>query len=288
MKCACVAFAVSALILSAASVSAQQATVWEKSYNLSGQPALSLEVSDSYLSVHSCGECRTVHVRIDMENSKLADYNLDESQSGNTVRFSLKEKPHIGIHMNWHNSVKVFVETPANLTLEARSSDGGISAAGLHGDITVTSSDGSQDLDGVSGHLKLRSSDGSLHLRNASGTLEAHSSDGSQDISGTFDTLQVSSSDGSLSVDLLRGSHLSNASTIESRDGSVTMHLPKELALELDISASDGTISSDLPLTLNGYNSKGGSGHTIHGTINGGGPLLTVHSHDGSVRLHAS
>jgi hypothetical protein len=37
-----------------------------------------------------------------------------------------------------------------------------------------------------------------------------------------------------------------------------------------------------------GYNSKSDSGHTMHGTLNGGGPLLSIRSSDGSVRLSAT
>ncbi len=36
-----------------------------------------------------------------------------------------------------------------------------------------------------------------------------------------------------------------------------------------------------------GYDSRGG-GHSVHGRMNGGGPLVTVRSSDGSVRVEAS
>jgi hypothetical protein len=59
--------------------------------------------------------------------------------------------------------------------------------------------------------------------------------------------------------------------------------VPRELAAEFDIQTRDGRISSDLPLVTNGYDSSGR--HEIRGTLNGGGPLLAIHSSDGSVRL---
>jgi hypothetical protein len=98
--------------------------------------------------------------------------------------------------------------------------------------------------------------------------------------------VQVSSSDGAVRLELLKG--LTGSSHIESRDGSVTVRVPKNLAAELDVRTHDGGISSDLPLMTNGYNSKGDSGHSIHGTLNGGGPLLSIRSSDGSVRLGSS
>jgi putative adhesin len=276
----------SATLLSATAAVAQSDTVWDKSYSVAGQPSLVLSTGDSHLNIHACSGCNAVHIHVTAENTSLSRYTLEESQSGDTVHFSLKEKPHMGVHVNWHpSSVKVDVETPANLTLDARSTDGNLTAAGLHGDLTIHSSDGSQELTGLSGNLKLHSSDGSLRVRNASGALEARSSDGNQDIAGSFSSLQLHSSDGSITLELAEGSHLSSDSRIESSDGSVTLRLPKSFPAELAVSTSDGSIQSTLPLVVDGYNSKGNSGHNIRGKFNGGGSLLTIHTSDGSVHL---
>jgi DUF4097 and DUF4098 domain-containing protein YvlB len=274
------------LFVCVASGFAQGRTVWEKSYPVSAQPMVNLEVSDSNLEIHSCGGCGTVHVRVEMQEAKLSDYRLEEGQNGNTVHFSLKEKAHAGIRINWHSeSVKVVVETPANLTLEARTSDGGLRADGLHGDLSLDSSDGKQDLEDLSGHLKVQTRDGGVRLRGGRGTLEARGIDGSQEISGAFDALQVSSSDGSLSVELLPGTRLQASSRIETKDGSLAVRVPRDLAVEFDVATRDGRISSDLQLTMNGYD---GDRHELRGTMNGGGPLLAIKSSDGSVRLTAN
>ncbi len=287
MKTIALNLALSTLCLSTAVAVAQSDTTWDKSYSVTGQPSLYLTTGDSHLNIHACSGCNAVRIHVTAENTSLSRYTLEESQSGNTVHFSLKEKPDMGIHTNWHSSksVKVDVETPANLTLEARSADGGLTASGLHGDLTIHTSDGGQDLTEVTGNVKLHSSDGSIRVRNASGILEARSSDGSQDISGSFTSLQLHTSDGSITLQLAEGSHLSSDSRIESSDGSVSLRLPKSFPAELAVSTSDGSIQSTLPLTVDGYNSKGNSGHNIRGKFNGGGSLLTIHTSDGSVHL---
>jgi Putative adhesin len=286
MKTLALNLALSALLLPAAAATAQSDTMWDKSYPVSGQPSLFLSAGDSHLNIHPCGSCKTVHIHVTAENTSLSRYTLEESQSGDTVNFSLKEKPHMGVHINWHSSsVRVDVETPANLTLEARCADGNLTATDLHGDLTIHTSDGSQELSGLSGNLKLHSSDGHLQLRNGSGALEARSSDGNQDIAGSFSSLQLHSSDGSITLELAEGSHLSSDSRVESSDGSVTLRLPKSFPAELAVSTSDGSIQSTLPLVVDGFNSKGNSGHNIRGKFNGGGSLLTIHTSDGSVHL---
>ena len=279
----------SGLLVGGASLWAQGSPAWEKSYTVSGKPVLALEVSDSGMTVRSCGDCRAVHVRVEMTGAKLSDYVLEESQSGNTIHFSLKERTHVGFHIEMRSqSVKVLVETPANVTLEGRSSDGSMSVRGLQGEITLASSDGSLDVEDVSGNLKLRTSDGSLRVRGGGGRLEARSSDGSQDIAGSFESWQVASSDGSLKVELLPGTKLREPSTVESKDGSLTMQVPRELAAEFDVQTRDGGLQSNLPLTTSGYDSRDEHGHAVHGKMNGGGPLMSVRSSDGSVRVGTS
>ena len=286
MKTIVLNLALSTMLLSGVAATAQSDTTWDKSYSVSGQPTLFLSTGDSHLNIHSCGSCQAVHIHVTAENTSLSRYTLEESQSGNTVNFSLKEKPHVGIYINRHSSsVHVDVETPANLTLDARSADGNLTATDLHGNLTIRTSDGNQELTGASGNLNLRSSDGHLRVRNASGTLETRGSDGTQDIVGSFTSLQLHSSDGSINIELAEGSHLSADSHIESSDGSVTLKLPKSFPAELAVSTSDGSIQSTLPLVVDGYNSKGNSGHSIRGKFNGGGSLLTIHTSDGSVHL---
>lgn len=287
MKIITINLALSALLLSAIAASAQSDTAWDKSYPVAGQPSLILSTDDSNLNIHSCASCQTVHIHVTASGeATLSRYTLEESQSGDAVHFSLKEKPHMGIHISWHSSsVRVDVETPANLTLDARSADGNLTASGLHGDLTIHTSDGNQELTEVSGNLKLHSSDGHLRVRNGSGALEARTSDGNQEIAGNFTSLQLHSSDGSITAELAEGSHLSSDSKIESSDGSVTLRLPKSYPVELAVSTSDGSIQSTLPLVVEGYNSKGNSGHNIRGKFNGGGSLLTIHTSDGSVHL---
>ncbi len=258
---------------------------WDKTYTITGQPTLVLTTGDSNLNIKSCGECRTVQIRVDAQNRKLSDYRLDEDQSGDTIHFSLKEKPRVGFHVTWHvsSAVSVEVETPANLTLHAETADGNLNASGLKGSISLRSSDGHQTVADVSGTLNVQSSDGAVELHNIAGTLDAHTSDGNLNISGKLDGMNIHTSDGTLTLELASGSSLKADSTVRSSDGSITVRLPKDLSATLDISTSDGKIDCSLPLTLDGFH--GGSGNSIKGKLNAGGALISIHSSDGSVHI---
>jgi len=104
-------------------------------------------------------------------------------------------------------------------------------------------------------------------------------------VEGKFTGLQLHSSDGNLDVTLADGTQLNTASRIESSDGTVKLRLPRSLALDLDVSTSDGGINCELPLTMEGYNSAHSSGHNLRGHLNAGGVPLTIHTSDGSVTI---
>jgi DUF4097 and DUF4098 domain-containing protein YvlB len=175
--------------------------------------------------------------------------------------------------------------TPGTLDLEAKTSDGNLTARDLQGDLQLHTGDGNVELDNLHGNLKLTSSDGNLTLQNSAGTLEARSSDGHMKVDGKFSAVQLHTSDGTLEFSLAEGAQLTAASRIESSDGHVTIRVPHTLAADLDVSTSDGRIDCSLPLTMDHYDSREGSGHHIRGKMNDGSVPLAIHTSDGSVSI---
>ncbi|QNI32061.1 DUF4097 family beta strand repeat protein [Alloacidobacterium dinghuense] len=259
---------------------------WEKTYSVAEKPTLTIETSDSSLNIRSCGDCKTIHIKVH-SGLKLSEYRLEESQSGDHVNFTLKEKPHMGVHITWnnHEHTTVDVETPGTLNLDAKTSDGNLNARDLQGDLQLHTGDGNVDLNNLHGSLRLTSSDGNLTIQNATGTIEARSSDGHMKVDGNFSAVQLHTSDGELDFALAQGAQLTAASRIESSDGRVTIRVPHDLAADLDISTSDGRIDCSLPITMDHYDSRGDSGHHIRGKLNAGSVPLTIHTSDGNVTI---
>lgn len=259
---------------------------WSKTYTVTDKPALTFETSDAGVAFQSCGDCREIRIHIEVVGRKLSDYRLEEGQSGNEVHFLFKELPHIGVHIGWHQEqTRVTVETPTQLSLDARTSDGSVTLSGLQGELALTAGDGNLTLDHVSGDLRVHSGDGRVKITDAQGALEARISDGSLNVDGLFHVLALHTSDGALDVNLRDGTKLTEPSTIQSSDGSVTLHVPRTFAADLDVHTSDGHVDCALPLTIDHYQSSGGGGHGLHGQLNGGGSPLTIHTSDGNVRI---
>ena len=258
---------------------------WQKSYPVSAKPSLTVSTGDASTEVHSCG-CREIRIRVQWNDRHPDDYTITEFQSGDHVNFELKEKQRFGFHITMsRHEPQVWVETPSELDLEARTSDGGLKVYGVSGTFGLHTSDGAVDVSDVSGAVRLVASDGSIRIHNVTGTLESKSSDGHVSIDGKLSALQVHTSDGTLELTLAEGSQLTTSSRVEASDGSVKIRLPKTLAADLDIHTGDGHIDCQLPLTMSGYNS--GGGHNIRGRLNAGGTPLTIHTGDGSVTIAA-
>jgi Putative adhesin len=260
--------------------------VWSKSYPVTGKPTLAFDSSDATVEIRSCSACKQISIRVEVEGKKLSDYRIEESQTGDQVHFRLHPIEHVGFYMNFHKShTSVAVETPAELTLEAKTSDGGLNVNDLKGELGFTTGDGDVTLDRVAGSLRIKSGDGRVNITNASGSLDARTSDGNLNVDGVFHVLTLHTSDGTLGLNLREGTKLTEASTIQSSDGSVTLRLPASFAADLSVHTSDGHVDCALPLTMDHYHSAGGDGHELHGQLNGGGTPLTIHTSDGSVKI---
>jgi hypothetical protein len=70
--------------------------------------------------------------------------------------------------------------------------------------------------------------------------------------------------------------------SFRSGDGGIRLRLPRDLAANLDAYTGDGHIDVDIPITMAAGRFRG---NNMRGTINGGGPLLSVRTGDGSVRI---
>jgi Putative adhesin len=287
MKTKCAVTLTGLALLSSLTVLAQDADhSWSKSYPVEGKPTLTFETGDTGVAFRSCGDCHEIRIHIEVEGRKLSDYRLEEGQSGDTVHFLFKERPNLDWHTSWHREqTRVTVESPAQLTLEARTSDGGVTLSGLHGDLSLTTGDGSVALDHVSGNLHIRSGDGGVKVTDAEGAIDAHTSDGNLTVDGVFHALALHTSDGSLDLSLREGTQLAGPSTIQSSDGRVTVRVPRNFAADLSVHTSDGHVDCALPLTMDQFQSHGEQSHDLHGKLNGGGTPLTIHTSDGSVKI---
>jgi DUF4097 and DUF4098 domain-containing protein YvlB len=251
-------------VLSAASARADE---WSKTYTLSGKPDLRIETSDANIRVTTWDQ-NTIEAKVITSHYKIGEggIRVEEHQSGDSVEINVRFPHNLSIgfmHVDWSHKVDIIIQMPREGKVNLQTGDGKIELAGLKGEMELHSGDG---------HLTLEAIDGKLHASTGDGHINAQ---------GRFDDLELKTGDGRVEVRAAAGSTLATGWRLETGDGSVSLEVPGELAADVDLHTSDGHIDLDMPITTEGKIREG----EIHGKLNGGGSLLTIHTGDGSIHL---
>ena len=264
MKC----FALVALGVCLATAPLVHADEWSKTYTITGKPDLRVETSDADIQVDTWDQ-KTIEARVTSEHYKIGGRGLriEEHQSGDSVELQIHfpHEVHI-INFNFHNRVEVEIHMPREGRVNLHTGDGSIRLANFKGEMDLQTGDGHQDIDSVDGTLRARAGDGRITA------------------AGRFDVLELGTGDGRIEARALAGSAIASSWNLHTGDGSVTLELPGTFAADLDLHTSDGHITADIPVAVDGRLSE----KSIHGKINGGGNLITIHTGDGSIRLEKS
>lgn len=236
---------------------------WSKDYNVGAKPELRLDAKDGNVEVTAWDRSQ-IHAHVIADGYRIGEGGLriDESQTGNSVSINI-HVPH-KFCIGWcRYSLKVELQVPKQANLNLKTSDGNITGSGVGGD------------------LYLNTGDGNITLNSLEGNLEATTGDGNVRVDGRFDRLQIHTGDGNVEAEARGGSKLNDSWSVRTGDGNVTLRVPQDLSADLDLRTGDGRITLDFPVTVSGSMSRS----RISGKLNQGGPLLEVHTGDGSIHL---
>lgn len=297
-------FAVFFLFFFSVSASAFQAEPYRtKEFTLNGSGNLKVETSGSSVAVTGANGNQVIvdmfvkydGREIEMENEEvereLENYNLDISQSGNTIAVTIKKKNNTSRNNKLNLSFKI--QVPEETSSDIQSSGGSISLDGLNGEQEISTSGGSIQVVNSSGSVLSESSGGSFKAENFEGNIEVESSGGSIKISRLTGDLNVNTSGGSVNLEEISGSITANTSggsiraelsnlekseSLMTSGGSITAIVPEGLGLDLNLSG--GRVNSNIS-NFNGEVKK----DKVVGKINGGGIPVTMQSSGGSINL---
>jgi DUF4097 and DUF4098 domain-containing protein YvlB len=253
------------LSLAAAFVSAPVfADDWSKKFAISGKPELRVDANDGSVTVRVWdrkeieAKVTTVGWRITSSEVQVIDH-----QMGDRVEIEIRIPHHPFTVMFGRRSIRLELQVPRELRSDIRTGDGSISVESLRGETRLNTGDGRIDADMLDGKLDASTGDGKIRIR------------------GRFDQLNLHTGDGSIEAEIASGSRMTSEWTVRTGDGHVTLRLPTNFSAELDVHTGDGHIDSDLPVTASGAHRE----HELRGRLNAGGPLFTVRTNDGSIRL---
>ncbi len=235
---------------------------WSKNFSVGAAPELRIETSDANVILKTAN-VKTIEARVYTSGWRIGpgDVHVMDHQTGDRVEIEVKVPQ---LHFSWGNrSIRIEVQIPATAKVEVHTGDGNIRADGLHGPTRLVTHDGNIDGEGFEGVLEASSGDGNIRVR------------------GKFSELNLRSGDGNIEAEVAAGSHMASGWSVHSGDGGVTLRLPDGFAANLDAHTGDGRITVDVPLSTEGAIHE----DSVNGKLNGGGPVLTVRTGDGSVHL---
>lgn len=204
--------------------------------------------------------------------------------------------------LNWNSSGNLHfdVRVPRQTRVDLKSSGGGIRLSGVAGDAKVRSSGGGLHIADVNGDIDASSSGGGVEVKQVRGDVTAESSGGGIDIANVSGNVDASSSGGGVHVDGVGGRVTAESSggpvsavlaagntaggSLSSSGGGVRVAIAPDARLSIDASSSGGSVSCELPVQRQGKESR----TSLRGDLNGGGPVLRLHSSGGGIRIEAS
>lgn len=174
-------------------------------------------------------------------------------KSGNTIFVKIEDKNH-GVFYNFCSNTKLEVSIPTyyKSDLKIMDEDGDVDVGGYKlKNLDLSLSCGSLNINNISARkLFYKNDDGNFSGNNIN-TKETklQASEGSIDVKKFTGDLVAENSDGETNVEYEK---FNNNIDISASEGTITLKLPKTSKFNLDAHNSEGSISCDFPVTLSG------------------------------------
>ena len=233
---------------------------------------------------------------LDRSDTELDDFDIDISQSGNSIKAIAKTNRDRSWKF-WQNnniSISFVVYTPREMSTDLKTSGGHVETSGLSGNQDIATSGGHLKLVELSGNVQARTSGGHIDITGFQGDIEARTSGGHIDVASSEGSLRVRTSGGRINLEQVAGTVEARTSggsisaditsigqfvDLRTSGGNVNISVPGGIGLDLDLSGS--RVRSEL---------KNFSGEVerdeIRGSINGGGPKIAARTSGGTVRIN--
>jgi DUF4097 and DUF4098 domain-containing protein YvlB len=237
---------------------------WSKKYSIAGHADLRVDANDGSVQIRTWDR-KEIEAKVTTLGWRIgpSEVRIVERQVGDRVELEVRIPHRPMVVLFNRRQIRVEIQVPRELRSEIHTGDGAITIDGVHGETHLSTGDGHIDADGLDGSLDANTGDGKIRVR------------------GRFDLLNLHTGDGSIEAEVASGSRMNSSWTIRTGDGHVTVRLPQSFSADLDVHTGDGHIQSDLPVTISGVHRD----HDVRGKLNAGGPLFTVRTNDGSIRL---
>ena len=234
----------------------------------------------------------------------LEKLSLSFDQSGNdvTVRSTYEKR---GLSITWGSwppvQVSYAITLPRKFNADLNTSGGDIKVASLQGNVNARTSGGNLVFERIDGDLdaktsggnvsllegtakaRLSTSGGNIQIDRAAGPTSVSTSGGNITVNSATQVTRATTSGGNIRIKLTEAPQ--QPSTYNTSGGDITVQLPIAAAWTLDAETSGGEVRvSGVAMNVTKSNS---SKSRLAGTVNGGGPTLSLSTSGGDIKVRA-
>lgn len=208
------------------------------------------------------------------------------------------------IHIDYVNvrdiAIDYEITVPPDTSIRAHSGSGDQNIEGTRGNVDVQTGSGDVKLAQLTGEIRLQTGSGDVRAHDISGAIRGGAGSGDIDIEETGSgDIDMHTGSGNINVRGIQGKFHGEAGSgditaegsqsgeweIRTGSGNVHVHLPGNAAFDADIATSSGTIEVNSPLEMTVQGRVQEARKQIHGKVRGGGPLLSVRTGSGDIRI---
>jgi Putative adhesin len=214
-------------------------------------------------------------------------------QEGNSI--------HIDYLTEMHDiSVDYEISVPPDTTIRTKSGSGDQTIEGTRGNADVQTGSGDVKISSLTGEVHLQTGSGNVRAHEISGALHAAAGSGDLEVGETGQgDVELRTGSGNITVRGIQGAFRGEAGSgditaegtqsgaweIRTGSGNVQVRLPGSSAFDADIATSSGTIEVNSPIEMTVQGRVNETRKQIHGKVRGGGPLLSVRTGSGDIRV---
>jgi len=288
---------------------------FERTLQVTGAVNLNVETGSGNMSV-SRGTAGSVHLvgRIRArgwgaaEKVRRLEAGPPIAQSGSSIRIGKIEDETLRRNV----SISYELQVPADTRLESGTGSGDVMVEGILGPATAatgsgnvrfsdiegeaqaTTGSGDVVLDALDSGVRATTGSGNIHGKGLRGKLALHTGSGDVMVEQSNpEDVRVQTGSGNVHIagvtgrltaetgsgDLIVQGRPEGAWRLSAGSGNLRLELPRSLGYELDAETSSGEIRVDVPIVLQG----GVNRHRIHGTVGGGGVVISAETGSGDI-----
>lgn len=174
-------------------------------------------------------------------------------------------------------SLKLHFRVPRQTAVRLTSTDGAVAVQGIEGGVELRTENGRLTLDQIKGSVNASTENGRVSLADIHGDVRVVTENGAITCDGIEGVADIRSVNGSIRANDAG----KQALVCRSTNGSIEVDLTHHEGCGLDIHSLQGNV--DCPLALDVPAER--NSHSVRGTLRGGGPVLSLSTDNGRIRV---